>query len=135
MKYQLLLGLIVVTMMSFGCGDAAPKTDGEGANASDSKEMNFDEMAEGFCTCMRPMFEFQQKVFQLAEEGKEDEIEAFREQAMQVQQDGENCIAALEAKYGVVEGAENEAKATEALKKACPDIMDLMGAAAEGFEE
>ncbi|MEZ4952252.1 MAG: hypothetical protein R2825_01590 [Saprospiraceae bacterium] len=139
MKYQLLLGLVVVTMMSFGCGDAAPKTEGEGADASDnstaSTEINFDEMAEGFCACMRPMFEFQQKVFQLAEEGKEDEIEAFREQAMQVQQDGESCIAALEAKYGVVEGAENEAKATEALKKACPDIMDLMGAAAEGYEE
>ena len=140
MKYQFLFGLLVVTIMSFGCGDAAPKTTGEDVETSEQSnavpaEMDFDKMAEGFCNCMRPMFAFQQKVFKLAEEGKEDEIESFRDEAMKVQQDGESCIAALEAKYGVVEGVENETKATEALKKACPDIMDLMGMVADEVEE
>ncbi len=139
MKLQLFTALIVLTVLSLGCGDAAPKTDGENTdtpeNTTGSTEMDFDKMAEGFCSCMRPMFEFQQKVFKLAEEGKEDEIESLRDEAMSVQQEGESCISALEAEYGVVEGVENETKATEALKKACPDIMALMGAAAGGYEE
>ncbi len=138
MKYQFLIGLLVITIMSFGCGETATKTTGEDANkpknSTPSAKMDFDKMAEGFCSCMRPMFAFQKKILELAEEGKEEEIESFREEAMKVQEDGESCIAALEAKYGVIEGDENETKATEALKRACPDIMELMGEVAEGVE-
>ena len=50
----------------------------------------------------------------------------MKDEAMKVQSDGAACVAALEEKYGVVEGEENEAKATAALQKACPEIVALM---------
>ena len=126
--------LLVCSALLLGCGSNEPKA-AEEETSTTGQAVDYDEMAKGFCACMRPMFEFQEKVMKLAEEGKNEEIEALRDQALQVQQDGESCITALEAKFGVVEGAEAEAKATAALEKACPDIMGLMGAAAESFEE
>ena len=135
MKNILSMLLMVASALLLGCGGSEPKAAEGEAITTAGQAIDYDKMAEGFCTCMRPMFEFQEKVMKLAEEGKNDEIEVLRDQAMQVQKDGESCITALEARFGVVEGAEAEAKATAALEKACPDIMGMMGAAAGSFEE
>lgn len=67
----------------------------------------------------------------LMAEGNEDNIMAMQDEAMKIQGDGEACVEALEAKYGVIEGPEMEEKATQALRKACPDFMAMMEGAAD----
>lgn len=133
--------LLLSCIAMIGCGGNEPKaTDsGEADNNTTTKavsgEVDYDEMAIGFCNCMRPMFDFQEKVMKLLSEENTDAVEALRDEALKVQQDGESCILKLEEKYGVVEGPEQEAKATEALTKACPEIMAMMGEAAGQVEE
>ncbi len=132
MKNYLFFLLLAATWLQFGCGSSESKvTEAETETAEvepqAARDIDYDEMANEFCACMRPMFEFQEKVMQLAGEGKNNEIEAMRDQAMKVQADGETCVTSLEEKYGIVEGKENEAKATAALEKTCPDIMAVMG--------
>ncbi len=134
MKNILSALLLVSSFLLLGCGSKEPKAP-ENEKPSVSGEIDFDAMAKGFCNCMRPMFEMQERLTKLAEAGKEDEIAAMRDHIEQVEKDGENCVYALEEKYGVVEGAKNEERANEALKRACPDIMELMNAAAEALEE
>lgn len=129
--------LVAASLFLIGCGGNEP-TSTEGANSTptpQTKSIDYDEMAQGFCACMQPMFDFQSKVMKLLAEGKQEEIEGMREEAMQVQKDGEACILTLEEKYGTVEGVEEEEKATAALEKACPDIMEMMGDAAQSLEE
>ena len=129
-------------LLGFGCLLFGCKGGDPDAGASESErpvptvnDIDYDEMAKGFCECMEPMFEFQSKLMKLLEAGDQAGVEALRDEAMKVQEDGESCIVALEAKYGVVQGEEAEAKATEALEKACPEIMELMGATTESLEE
>ena len=107
----------------------------EKKEVSAAKDIDYDEMAEGFCACMKPMYVFQKKLIKLLDAGDQGAVEALRDEAMSVQKEGEACIAALEAKYGVIEGEEQEAKATTALRKACPDIMALMEEGGEGSGE
>ena len=98
-------------------------------------DIDYDEMAVEFCQCMEPMFEFQNKLMKVLEKGDQAGVEAMRDEAMQVQKDGETCILALEAKYGVVEGPEAEEKATKALEKACPEFMEMMEGNPESMEQ
>ena len=136
MKNTIYLFLMGFGLLFFSCKGGEPTADeGEVKTTTAAKNIDYDEMAEGFCKCMTPMFDFQNKLMMLLEEGNQEAVEALRDEAMQVQKDGESCILALEAKYGVVEGVEEEEKATKALEKACPEIMALMGAAAESFEQ
>ncbi len=143
MKNYLILFLLATVGLQFGCGSSEPESAGTEAGAETTAEaepqaegdIDYDEMAEDFCVCMRPMFEFQEKVMKLAAEGNNSEIEALREDAMKVQADGEACVTKLEEKYGAVEGEEKEAKATAALEKVCPDIMAMMGAELESMEQ
>ena len=112
-----ILALVVLA----SCGSPDPR----------NNEPNYDALAEDLCNCLRPMFELQDELMQKMTEGKEEEIMAMTERAMQVQADGEACVAELEKKHGVIEGEEKEAKATEALRKACPDIVAMMEGAME----
>ena len=133
----MILLMLAAGLVQFGCGSSEPKTDDDEATDTEtvvSGDIDYDVMAKDFCTCMRPMYEFQEKVMQLVAEGKNDEVEALRSEAEKVQSDGEICVAELEAKYGIVEGAEQEEKATKALERACPDIMAMM-AEGESLEE
>lgn len=93
---------------------------------SKKKETDYDAMAKDLCTCLKPMFDFQQDLLNMVIEGKDEEVMGMRDRAMQIEAEGETCVRALEAKYGIIEGEEHEAKATEALRKACPEIVALM---------
>lgn len=110
------------------CGSSEPKAPetSEPEQKQVPADVDYDEMAEGFCKCMQPMYEFQKEVMKLMGEGKEEEVKAMKDEAMKIQSEGQACVEALEKKYGVVEGEENEAKATAALQKACPEIVALM---------
>lgn len=125
--------LLLVGLFVLGCGNSEQETTDE--SATDNKvvadDVNYDEMAEQFCKCMRPLFDLQEKVTALSAEGKEEEIQAMSEEYQKIYGESEACILALEEKYGVIEGEEREAKATVALEKACPDIMEIMGAMEE----
>jgi len=137
-NHLFLLLLLTATFMQFGCGSSEPETTETEPTTTEPKvagDIDYDAMAVEFCACMKPMFEFQEKIMKLAQEGKNDEIEALRDEALKVQTDGQTCVMAIESKYGVVEGDENEAKATAALEKVCPDIMAMMGAEVESLEE
>jgi hypothetical protein len=90
------------------------------------KKDKYEAFAEDLCVCMKPMAEFQNEIMALIEDGKEDEIMMLLEKGQQLDQDGQACIAALEAKHGVIEGEEAEGKAMEALRKVCPDVVKLM---------
>jgi hypothetical protein len=98
-------------ILSAGC---APKKD------------KFQAFAEDLCTCMKPMAELQKEVMQLADEGREDEIMSILEKGQKIDQEGQACIAGLEAKHGTIETEEAEGKMMEAMRKACPEIVQLM---------
>ena len=117
-------------LLFFGCGKSAPSQDGGEATATSGGAIDYDAMAKDLCACMTPMMDFQNKLMALLAEGKEDEIMAMQEDALAIQQEGEACVDALEAKYGVV-GPEQEEEATEALRKACPEFMEMVEGTSE----
>lgn len=134
MKYLIQTFTLLSLIFLIGCGgsESNTSTTSEEAPATTaSGEIDFDGMAAELCVCMTPMMDLQEKLMELLAAGDQDAIMAMQEEALKVQQNGEACVEAMEAKYGVVEGPEAEAKATEALRKACPDFMAMMDAAAQ----
>ncbi len=90
------------------------------------KKDKYDAFAEDFCVCMKPMADFQKEFMAMMEEGRQEDMMAMLEKSQQIDQDGQACMAELEKKHGLIEGEEAEAKAMEALRKACPDIIAMM---------
>ncbi|MEO1260106.1 MAG: hypothetical protein AAFZ15_15030 [Bacteroidota bacterium] len=142
MKNTIYLTLLGLGLLLFSCKGGESNVEESNTDSTlaptttKAGDIDYDEMAKEFCQCMEPMFEFQNKLMKVLENGDETGVEAMRDEAMQVQKDGESCIMALEAKFGVVEGAEAEEKATKALEKACPEIMELMmGGSPESMEQ
>ena len=94
-----------------------------------SEKDKYAAFAEDFCVCMRPMHEFQEKFMKMMTAGESDEtMQALLEEGQKLDQEGQACFTALEEKHGRFEG-EEEAKAMEALRKSCPDIMQTIGEA------
>jgi hypothetical protein len=96
------------------------------AAAGCSKKDKYEAFAEDFCTCMKPMADFQKEIMTMMEEGKQEEVMAMLEKGQKIDEDGQACMAKLEEKHGRIEGEEAENKAMEALRKICPDIIALM---------
>jgi hypothetical protein len=94
--------------------------------AACKQENKYDSLAKDLCTCMRPMAELQQKFMKLAEEGNQEGAMALMSEAMAADSIGQACLQNLEKTHGIVEGEDEEAKAMEALKKACPDVVAIM---------
>lgn len=90
------------------------------------KKDKYEAFAEDFCACMKPMADFQKDIMKKMEEGKQEEIMGMLEQGQKIDADGQTCMADLEEKHGKIEGEEAEAKAMEALRKVCPDVIALM---------
>ena len=90
-------------------------------------------MGSDLCECMRPLMEIQQEIESLATEGKNDEISLLLTRVDELSKNGDECIAGLEKKYGTLD-VENEKKANEAFKNACPDIAAMLEEAAEEGE-
>ena len=80
----------------------------------------YDLFAEDLCTCMKPMAELQKKLMALTESGDQAGMMSLFDEASKVDEEGQACIMALEKKHGVIQGPEEEAKAEEAMRKACP---------------
>lgn len=91
----------------------------------------YGSMAKDLCSCMQPMANLQKEINQLVAEGRQNEISSLFEKADAIDTEGAACIEALEKKHGIIKNAEEEAKAMEAMRKACPDIVALM----EGAED
>ena len=131
---NILLILPLFALLSFAsCGSSENENGADGDSATTTTgtaDMDYDAMAVELCECMTPMVDFQNKLMAMLAEGKEDEIMAMQNKAMEMQKDGEACVQALEAKYGVVEGEEAENKAMKALEKACPEFVAMMEASA-----
>ena len=105
-----------------------------------SKKDKYQAFAEDLCTCMRPMAELQKEMMQLMSEGRQEEIMGLLEKGQKIDEDGQACITSLEAKHGRIESEEEETKMMDAMRKACPDIIQLMEESAapapeEMFEE
>lgn len=88
-------------------------------------QKDYDQMAKDLCSCMRPLADMNQKIKELVEEGKTDEVTKLFADVERIAAEGEACATSLEGKYGAVEG-ESEQKASAALKKHCPDIATLL---------
>lgn len=130
---------LLTLIFAASCGKSEPQdtaaADGSMAAAEEAVtatgDIDYDGMAEDLCVCLRPMFDFQNELIQLLGEGDEEKIMAMSDRATKIQIEGEACVGAIEAKYGIIEGPEKEALATEALRKACPDIVDMMEGAGD----
>lgn len=84
-----------------------------------------DEIATVRCKCMRPLADMNNKVQTLMEQGKMKEVQALFGQLESLSQEADECTAALEVKYGVL-NEERLQKAEGAMKKQCPDIVKLL---------
>ncbi len=134
MKNYLILLMLFAVCSQFSCSSSEPKseiaetTDSEATDPESTAtgDIDYDEMAQEFCTCMRPLYEFHEKVMQLVADGKQEEVEALSDEAEQTQLTAQSCAEAVENKHGIVEGEDQEIKATEALERACPDIMEML---------
>lgn len=129
MRYIIQTFAFLTLFSLIGCGGSEPKSaegDVEASTTSAAGEIDYDAMAVELCECMTPMMDLQSKLMNLLATGDEEGIQSMEAEAMKVQQDGEACVQAMEEKFGVIEGAEAEEKATEALRKACPDFMAMM---------
>lgn len=90
------------------------------------KKDRYQAFAEDLCVCMKPMAELQKEVMQMVNQGRQAEIMGLLERGQQVDLEGQACIAGLEAKHGTIETEEDENKMMEAMRRACPDIVQLM---------
>ncbi|MCB0518528.1 MAG: hypothetical protein H6577_10125 [Lewinellaceae bacterium] len=104
---------IALSLLAFSCTNNPPQD-------------KYDAMAKDLCSCMKPMMELQNEMMQVLGSGNQDGMAALMEKAQQINTEGEACVAELEKKHGTINGAEEEAKAMEALRKACPDIVAAM---------
>ncbi len=84
-----------------------------------------DEIATVRCKCMRPLADMNKKVQKLMREGKMEEVQALFSQLESLSQEADECTAVLEVKYGVL-NEESLQKANNAMKKQCPDIVELL---------
>ncbi len=84
-----------------------------------------DEIATVRCKCMRPLADMNKKVQKLMQQGKMEEVQALFSQLESLSQEADKCTAVLEVKYGVL-SEESQQKATGAMKKQCPDIVELL---------
>lgn len=91
----------------------------------------YSEMADAMCKCMKPMAEMYNKIEQLSTSGNTQELQALMGQLEQTAEEAEECTGRMEEKYGE---PEDEEKAKETLKKACPEVAAIMEKAEEGFE-
>lgn len=120
--------MLCALLMTFSCGNEA-NTDDKNSDTAGA-ELDYDGMAQALCACMTPLMEVQEKVLELSAEGKTDEIQELLSDIEKLSEEGDKCVAKLEAKYGVVEG-ENEQKANAAFQKACPRIANMLENAIE----
>ena len=87
---------------------------------------NYEAMADELCKCMTPLVEIQQKVIELSENNNLEELQSVLANVEAISNKGDQCVEAVELKYGVVE-AENEAAARQAFENACPNIAKMLG--------
>jgi len=120
MKKLIVFAFLFSTSSLFiGCGSES------GAENSANKAPNYDEMAQELCKCMTPLMDVQKKIEALSAEGKTEEIQAMLIEVEALTKAGDQCVGALEAKYGEVKEQEEE-KASAAFQKACPEIAAML---------
>ncbi|MBK8562085.1 MAG: hypothetical protein IPN76_01695 [Saprospiraceae bacterium] len=90
------------------------------------KKDKYEAFAEDLCTCMRPMADFQKELTAVFESGSQDSVMAMVTQSQKIDEDGQACYAAWEKKHGVTVGEAEENKIKEALRKVCPDILEMI---------
>ena len=84
-----------------------------------------DEIATVRCKCMRPLADMNKKVQKLMHQDKMEEVQALFGQLESLSQEADKCTSMLEVKYGVL-SEERLQKASGAMKKLCPDIVELL---------
>ena len=110
MKYSTHLFLIFA-VFAVGC---TPKKD------------KYEAFAIDLCACFRPMVDIQKDITDLIERGNQDSLLIIIDKVQKIDEDGQACVAALEKKYVVIQGEEEEIKAVKALRRVCPDIAAMM---------
>jgi hypothetical protein len=89
------------------------------------------KMAQETCTCLTPLSELYQKVQQLSDEGQTNDLIQLMTELEVTAQNAEDCTTELSEKYGE---PEDEDKATEAMRKICPVVVETMEQLEEGLE-
>ncbi|MFK7936165.1 MAG: hypothetical protein AB8G22_21805 [Saprospiraceae bacterium] len=93
-------------------------------------EKDYAGMADDLCKCMTPLSDLYDQVMEATEKQDTAAVELLADKFAQLSEDGEDCAAKLEEKYGDFVG-EEEAKAKAALEQKCPKIAKMMGQGAE----
>lgn len=117
MKYTFLL--LIVCLISCGTSEKEEK-----------KEKNYAGMAIDLCACMTPLSDLYEQVLIATEAQDTATIESLVGDFEKLSQEGEDCAAKLEAKYGDFIG-EEEVKAKAAIREKCPKIADMMEGGAQ----
>lgn len=113
MKYTFLL-LLSITLIACGTSEKEAQ-----------KEKNYIGMAADLCDCMTPLSNLYEQVLTATAAQDTATIESLVGKFEQLSQEGEDCAAKLEAKYGDFVGDE-EIKAKAAIREKCPKIADMM---------
>lgn len=86
---------------------------------------NYDKMAKELCACMQPLADLNVKLQQAQSTNDQATMQQLFDEVERVANQSGDCANDLEKKYGLVDG-DDEQKATEAMKKACPEIAAIV---------
>lgn len=87
---------------------------------------DYGAMAEEMCSCMNPLVEMNEEIQELAQVGDTEAVGEMFSELKSISTEVEQCVLALEKKYGDMNTPEAEAKAKAAIKKECPKIAEII---------
>lgn len=128
MRYSFLVCMMAAILVA--CGEQSPKTaDDHGVKAaigkSDMSDADYDRMASELCACLQPVLELTEALQRKQSQGDEAGMVALLDNLEQIMQTSEACVDEVDQKYSVTT-EEGQQRATEALERACPDIMAML---------
>ncbi len=119
-----------VAIAMVACGGQSPEaTHAEAVEdapgKADMSDADYDSMADELCACLQPVLELTEALQQKQSEGDEAGMVALLDNLEQIMKTSEACVDNVDQKYHLTT-EEAQQKATEALEKACPDIMAML---------
>lgn len=90
----------------------------------------YDAYAQDFCNCVQPFTELRDRIDSLGENPSDDEMSQLYAYGQQVDADVQTCMMRLQEKYKDLD-MEKEEEIMNAIRKACPHIVEMMEQSAQ----
>ncbi len=88
-------------------------------------DADFEAMADELCACLQPVLQLTRDLQQKQSEGDEAGMAALLDNLENIMKTSEACVDGVDQRYSVTNEAEQR-KATEAMERACPDVMAML---------